>query len=78
MGRPILTTDAPGCKETVEHGVNGFKVPVGDSEAAAFHMKKLMNNDLRLSMGKASRKIAEEKFDVKKVNANLIREICFN
>jgi len=78
MGRPILTTDAPGCKETVEHGVNGFKVPVRDSEAAALHMKKLMNNNLRLSMGKASRKIAEEKFDVKKVNANLIREICFN
>jgi glycosyltransferase involved in cell wall biosynthesis len=76
MGRPIVTTNAPGCKETVEEGVNGFKVPVGDSKAAASQMIKLMNSDLRTSMGNASRKIAEDKFDVKKVNKNLIKEIC--
>jgi glycosyltransferase involved in cell wall biosynthesis len=76
MGRPIITTNAPGCKETVEEGVNGFKVPVGDSKSAALQMIKLINPDLRTSMGKASRKIAEEKFDVIKVNKNLIKEIC--
>ena len=27
MGRPIITTDAPGCRETIEHGLNGFQVP---------------------------------------------------
>ena len=78
MGRPIVTTDAPGCKETVEEGINGFKVPVGDSKAAALQMIKLINPDLRASMGEASRKIAEEKFDVIKVNKNLIKEICCN
>jgi len=75
MGRPIITTDAPGCRETIEHGLNGFQVPVGDFNYAALQMKKLMDNNLRISMGLASRKIAEEKFDVKKVNKLLIDEI---
>ncbi len=75
VGLPIITTDAPGCKETVEHGLNGFLVPVGNYDCASIQMKKLMDENLRISMGQASRKLAEEKFDVKIVNKLLIKEI---
>ena len=68
----------PGCKETVEEGINGFKVPVGDIKKAADSMVRLLDVNLRISMGRASRKIAEEKFDVIKVNKILINEIYFN
>ncbi len=69
MGRPIITTDAPGCRETVEEGVNGFLVPVRNSEALAKAMESfILNPDLISKMGKESRRIAEDKFDVRKVN----------
>lgn len=69
MGRPVITTDAPGCRETVESGVNGFWVPVRDVHALAGAMEKFVRNpDLIEQMGAKSRKIAEEKYDVHKVN----------
>ena len=69
MGRPVITTDAPGCRETVEDGVNGFLVPVRDAEALAGAMEKFIQNpELIGQMGAQSRKIAEEKYDVHKVN----------
>ena len=69
MGRPVITTDAPGCRETVEDGVNGFLVPVRDAEALAGAMEKFIKNpELIAQMGAQSRKIAEDKYDVHKVN----------
>jgi len=69
MGRPIITTDVPGCRETVEDGVNGFLVPVKNSEALAEAMERfVLQPDLIARMGETSRKIAEEKYDVRKVN----------
>jgi glycosyltransferase involved in cell wall biosynthesis len=69
MGRPVITTDAPGCRETVEDGVNGFLVPVRDAEALAEAVEKFIQNpELIGQMGEQSRKIAEEKYDVHKVN----------
>lgn len=74
MGRPILTTDTNGCRETVENGVNGYLVPVGDSNALADKMKKLIKNpDLIPQMGAESMRICKEKFEVKKVNAEMLR-----
>jgi len=73
MGRPIITTDAPGCRETVEDGVNGFLVPVRNSEALAEAMERfILDPDLTRKMGKESRRIAEEKYDVHKVNKVII------
>lgn len=70
MGRPIITTDAPGCRETVEEGVNGFLVPVGEPELLAHAMERfLRDTDLVSRMGAQSRRLAEEKYDVRKVNA---------
>ena len=69
MGRAIITTDVPGCRETVVEGLNGFLVPAGDSMALAAAMECFIAKpELIESMGQASRKIAEEKYDVQKVN----------
>ena len=74
MGRPIITTEASGCKETVKEGVNGFKVPIANVEALAEKMIWFIENRERWQeMGGASRAIAEEKFDVHKVNEDLMR-----
>lgn len=68
-GRPVITTDAPGCRETVQDGVNGFLVPIKDVGALAEAMEKFIKQpDLAGRMGKESRRIAEEKYDVNKVN----------
>lgn len=68
-GRPIITTDAPGCRETVVDGVNGFLVPVKDPNALAQKMMWMIENkDKTKEMGFESFKICQEKYDVKKVN----------
>jgi glycosyltransferase involved in cell wall biosynthesis len=73
MGRPIITTDAPGCRETVLEGENGFLVPVKDVDALVKAMEKfILDSSLIPIMGKRSREIAEEKYDVQKVNAVML------
>ncbi len=69
MGRPIITADAPGCREAVRDGVNGLLVPPRDStELASAMMRFLESPELATEMGRAGRRIAEEKYDVHKVN----------
>jgi glycosyltransferase involved in cell wall biosynthesis len=69
MGRPIITTDVPGCRETVVEGENGFLVKVKDKVTLIEAMEKfIIEPKLIKKMGAASRKIAEEKYDVHKVN----------
>ncbi|MDX7998849.1 glycosyltransferase family 4 protein [Xenorhabdus sp. Reich] len=64
IGRAILTTDVPGCRDTVIDGYNGFLVPPYNSKALANKMIQFLNNpDLLNSMGLASRKLAVERFD---------------
>ncbi|CAB1084216.1 Lipid carrier : UDP-N-acetylgalactosaminyltransferase (EC / Alpha-1,3-N-acetylgalactosamine transferase PglA (EC; Putative glycosyltransferase [Olavius algarvensis Delta 1 endosymbiont] len=73
MGRPVITTDVPGCRETVSDGINGFLVPVRDVAALAQAMEHFVENfDLVKKMGQQSRKIAVEKYDVRKVNAVIL------
>jgi glycosyltransferase involved in cell wall biosynthesis len=73
MGRPAITTDAPGCRETVTDGVNGFLVPVKDWEMLYRAMLRFVDEPALIApMGAASRRIAEEKFDVRKVNSALL------
>lgn len=73
MGRAIVTTDAPGCRQTVEDGVNGYKVPVADAEALRAAMEAFLKEPaLVAGMGQASRAIAEQKYDVHKVNAVIL------
>ena len=75
MGRPIITTDAPGCRETVKNGVNGFLVPKFDDLEAANAMTKLLSAELRKEMGKESRKFCESKFNVSDVNNTLLSDM---
>jgi glycosyltransferase involved in cell wall biosynthesis len=74
MGRPIITTDAPGCRETVVEGENGFLVPVMDIDALVKAMERfIVQPDLIQWMGRRSREIAVEKYDVHKVNHVIMR-----
>src|SRR5690606_10386613 len=58
MGRPVITTDAPGCRETVINGRNGFLVPVRDTEALVDAMKLFIERPSLIGqMGVASRGI---------------------
>lgn len=76
MGRPIITTDAPGCRETVIDGENGFLVPVKAIDELAVVMLKFINQpELIHTMGKRSRQIAEQKYDVRKVNNHMLQEM---
>ena len=73
MGRPILTTNASGCKETVDENINGFLVPIGSSKELANKMIWFVKNrDEIRSMGEQSRKIVEKRFDVRKVNQEML------
>lgn len=76
IGRPIITTDAPGCRETVIDGDNGFLVPVKSVDALVEAMLRFVHDpELAQRMGRRSREIAEEKYDVHKVNAVMLREM---
>lgn len=98
IGRPVLTTDVPGCRETVTrlgggtthdlksgqlpltgrlvHCSNGFLVPARDVDALAEAMERfIVNPELASRMGAASRRLAEERFDVERVDAVILREM---
>ncbi|MDW8051853.1 MAG: glycosyltransferase family 4 protein [Armatimonadota bacterium] len=73
MARPVITTDAPGCRETVRDGVNGFLVPPRDVEALVQAMERFIQQpELIITMGQASRRIAEEQFDAHKIAKRLL------
>ncbi len=68
-GRPIVTTDTPGCREIVNNSVNGFLVPVRDATAVADALKKLIESPaLRREMGARGRALVEKEFTLEKVN----------
>lgn len=72
-GRPILTTDVPGCRETVINGENGWLVEKANIEQLVDRMTWFIENPLKWqSMAEASRNMVENKFDVQKINAELV------
>ncbi len=74
MGRPVLTTDVPGCRETVRNGVNGHLVPKENAEALAERMIWFLEHrDQWAAMAAASRELATQVFDVHKINDDLLR-----
>lgn len=73
-GRAVVTTDAPGCRETVVDGQNGWLVPVRSVGGLADAMRKFVAEpELAARMGARARQIAEERYDVRKVNATMLR-----
>ncbi|WNS81180.1 glycosyltransferase family 4 protein [Domibacillus sp. DTU_2020_1001157_1_SI_ALB_TIR_016] len=76
MGRPIITTDSPGCRETVIEGLNGYLVKVKDTQGLISKMEYLISNQhICKNMGEESAKIASEKYDVKIVNQSVMKEM---
>ncbi|MEB3767355.1 glycosyltransferase family 4 protein [Acinetobacter sp. MD2] len=73
MGRAIITTNAPGCKETVVEGHNGLKVPIEDVNGLVRAMQALIAKPSKITtMATASRQIILDKYDVKKVNEDML------
>lgn len=76
MARPIITTDAPGCRETVIDGENGFLIPIKNVSALVEKMEYFLHNpDECQRMGQASRALVEKKFDVHQVNQVILETI---
>lgn len=76
MGRPVITTNAPGCRETVQDGLNGYLVAVKSVDELAAAMFHFVNAPERVdSMGQAARVLAVEKYDVNKVNLMMLQEM---
>ncbi|MHA3083454.1 glycosyltransferase family 4 protein [Acinetobacter sp. ANC 5383] len=74
VGRAIITTDVPGCRETVIDGQNGFLVPKWNPQALAEKMIYFIEHPEQIKkMGDESYRIAQEKFDSNKVNAKLLK-----
>ncbi|MFK5854539.1 MAG: glycosyltransferase family 4 protein [Bacteroidota bacterium] len=72
-GKPIVTTNAPGCRDIVRDGVNGLLVPLRDSVAVADALKKLIQSpELRKQMGEKGRALVESDFSLKKVNSETL------
>lgn len=72
-GRPVITTDMPGCREAVADGVNGFLVPPRDPVALAGAMRRMVEEpDLTHALGRASRRIAESRYGVERVNQTIL------
>ncbi len=76
MGRAIITTDVPGCRDTVIDGVTGFLVPSKNSKGLADAMKRLIQDkELRESMGQKSREYAVKKYSDDSVAAEIISHL---
>jgi len=72
-GRPIVTTDVPGCREIVAHGENGFLVPPQDPDALAARLHQLLTDDaLRHRMGRAGRARVEARFTAEQVATSIV------
>ena len=68
IGRPIITTNAPGCDDCVIENYNGFKINPGDCERLSLALLKLLKDqELRLKMGENSRQFFEKDFTIEKV-----------
>ena len=78
MGKPIVTTDVPGCRETVVDQYNGLLCQVRDGTDLADKMLQVLRlSDQALHvMGKASRQLAETKFDERIVLDKYLRVVA--
>src|SRR5262249_34150682 len=69
-GRPVITTDFPGCRDAIEPNVTGQLVPVKDIDALACAIRRLVEDgELRKRMGEAGRRLAERRYSIERVIA---------
>ena len=73
LGLPLVTTDTVGCREVVLEGINGYLVPIKESEQLSSAIQKLIENrDLRVRMGKESLRIAKSEFSSEIINSQTL------
>lgn len=73
VGRPIVTTDVPGCRDVVAHGHNGLLVPMKNAVALAAALQEMLTDrPLARSMGAEGRRMAEQSFSVERVVADTV------
>lgn len=79
MGKPIITSDIPGCRETVKNGINGFLIKPKDSSSLVEAINKFisLSQAEKIRMGEEARKYAEERFDIKDV-IKIYEKIIYN
>lgn len=76
VGRAVITTDTPGCRDAITDGENGFLVAPRDAQSLALAMQELVEDpELLQQMSERSRILAETVYDVRKVNALLMKEM---
>lgn len=77
MGKPIITTDTAGCRETIQDTKNGFIVPVKDAKALADAMLRMyeLTDEARQNMGKVGREMALKEFDEQAIIKRYFEEI---
>jgi glycosyltransferase involved in cell wall biosynthesis len=77
MGKPVITSNTPGCRQTVINGVNGFLIPVKDEDALRSSMQNFMELDAetRINMGEKGREMVFKKFDSKLIANNFMNLI---
>lgn len=79
MGRAVITTDAPGCRETVIADRTGLLVPVRDAGALAAAMRRLAHDpSARKAMADAGYAYCRERYDVERVNAAMMQHMGLN
>ena len=75
MERPIITTDVPGCRDVVDHGVSGLLVPLRDGRALELAIRLLVANpELARRFGQAARRKVVEEFQVSLVNERTLHQ----
>jgi len=78
MGKPLVATNVPGCREVVENEKNGFLVSAKDSESLGQAMDILILDETkRIEYGKSSLVISVEKFDQKVINEKIFHSYDF-
>ena len=76
VGRPIITCDSAGCRDTVVDGTNGYLVPIKNASAISDKMRLIIGDPDRAgNMGYESRKLAEKRFDVNTINQTIISSL---
>jgi glycosyltransferase involved in cell wall biosynthesis len=74
LGKPLITTDAVGCREVVDDGINGLLVPVQDAKALAqARMRMIEQPAMRERMGRAGRQKVEQEFDERMVLEKIVQ-----
>lgn len=76
-GRPIITTDAPGCRETVRDGITGFLVPLRSPQAIAAAMRHFLNDPTRIAtMGQAAWQHCRDTYEVGRINQQVLAALA--